>query len=190
MLSQLQLWNIFAKINLEKNILTAYHKVENETFQQAQKLKCRVLYDMNIQCIEFHLYETQILDSLEVIESNQLDYHLKYADRAALNLLTSKSNASDVLMVKNGLISDISYANVAFGNGKGWFTPRQPLLKGTKRQFLLEKGLLKEMDIKVIDLQHFNQIMTFNAMMEKSYFFSSFHNDKSISLQLTQSILQ
>lgn len=185
MLSQLQLWNIFATFDLKKEILNAYEKVENLTLQQAKKVKCRVIYEMTILHIEFLPYETQVLDSLGIIEANDIEYNLKYTNRTFLNELKLKTNASDVLIVKNGYITDISYANVAFSNRKEWFTPKKPLLKGTKRQFLIEKNKLIETDIQLKDLSYFNQIMLFNAMMEKVYHFSIKKQNNSIILELS-----
>jgi 4-amino-4-deoxychorismate lyase len=69
---------------------------------------------MKIQQIEFFPYEVQILDSLELIEATDLNYALKFANRDELNSLKNNSEASDVLIVKNGLITDISYAMLLF----------------------------------------------------------------------------
>lgn len=184
MLSQLQIWNIFNVFDLENQILEAYQKIENPQLNLADKIKCRVLYNMNIQAIEFYPYQMQTLENLQIIENNQIDYGLKYSDRTALNLIKSSSMASDVLITKNGLITDISYANVAFSDGNEWFTPRLPLLKGTKRQALIDAEKLVQKDIQVVDLQYFSQILIFNAMMEKKYQFSLIQNGNHIYLQL------
>jgi 4-amino-4-deoxychorismate lyase len=169
--SQLHFWNIFSNQNLQKIILDTFTSQNTTSLLATEIVRCRVLYDMKIQQIEFFPYEVQILDSLELIEATDLNYALKFANRDELNSLKNNSEASDVLIVKNGLITDISYANVAFFNGNQWLTPKTPLLKGTKRQQFIEQGKIIETDIKITDLQHFNAIKTFNAMMEKIYYF-------------------
>ena len=47
-----------------------------------------------------------------------------------------------------------------------WYTPEAPLLKGTKRQQLLDQGMIYLDDIKYRDLQDFGSIRLFNAMIE------------------------
>jgi 4-amino-4-deoxychorismate lyase len=173
MSSQLHLWNIWANIDLKTQILSAFDATHQGTTPIQELYKCRVLYDMAIQTIEFIPYHPQLLDSLQIMPLEQpLDYALKYADRSELNRLKSVSRASDILLTKNDCLLDISYANVAFNDGENWITPKHPLLKGTKRQFLIEKGALIEKILTINDLNKFNQIKTFNALMEITYNFT------------------
>jgi len=130
------------------------------------KYKCRILYGKTMQQPEYHPYQLKAIKSLKLFEANELDYNLKYIDRAALNkLFESKGGADDVLLIKQGLITDTSYCNIAFFDGDEWFTPAQPLLKGARRAFLLDQGLIKEADIKVADLEDFSHFKCFNAMI-------------------------
>ena len=46
-----------------------------------------------------------------------------------------------------------------------WYTPLHPLLKGTKRAELLDKGVLKEKEIKKEELSSFSAVRLFNAMI-------------------------
>ncbi len=48
------------------------------------------------------------------------------------------------LCVKNGLVTDCTIGNLVFFDGTGWVTPDQPLLKGTKRQALLDRKLVRK----------------------------------------------
>ncbi len=72
----------------------------------------------------------------------------------------------DILLVKEGLITDTTIANIAFYDGNSWYTPQHPLLKGTKRAQLLDQGLLLEKDLKPEDLSSFIAIRLFNAMID------------------------
>ena len=67
--------------------------------------------------------------------------------------------------MKNGLLTDTSIANIALYDGNDWCTPLHPLLKGTKRAELLDKGVLKEKEIKKEELSSFSAVRLFNAMI-------------------------
>ena len=50
--------------------------------------------------------------------------------------------------------------------GKHWGTPRHPLLPGTKRAALLDKGMIQKADITLEDLRNANKVSLFNAMID------------------------
>jgi len=85
----------------------------------------------------------------------------------ALNTLKKKADTDAILIVKNGEITDFTFANVVFFtlNNKA-FTPLNPLLKGTMRTQLLEKNKIRERIIKVSDLHLFNRVKPINAMLD------------------------
>ena len=72
----------------------------------------------------------------------------------------------DVLIVRNNLLTDTSIANVALEKEGVWYTPRTPLLKGTKRALLLEQGVLTECDIPSDEISSYSHIALFNAMID------------------------
>ena len=72
----------------------------------------------------------------------------------------------DVLIVRNNLLTDTSIANVALEKEGVWYTPRTPLLKGTKRALLLEQGVLTECDIPSDVISSYSHIALFNAMID------------------------
>lgn len=73
--------------------------------------------------------------------SDTIDYRYKSTDRKELEALYAlRGNQDDVLIVRNNLLTDTSIANVALEKEGVWYTPRTPLLKGTKRALLLEQG--------------------------------------------------
>jgi 4-amino-4-deoxychorismate lyase len=128
--------------------------------------KCRIVYDDTQRQVEFQEYRPRIVKSLKVVEHDRINYEFKYTDRSTLNHLVSlRENCDDVLIVKRGLVTDSSYANVAFRKGKEWFTPWQPLLKGTMRQVLLEYNQLKEEEISKKEIRDFEAVKIFNAML-------------------------
>jgi 4-amino-4-deoxychorismate lyase len=128
--------------------------------------KCRIVYNDTAQQVEFQEYRPRKITSLKAIEHDRIQYDFKYTDRSTLNHLFSlRENCDDVIIVKRGLVTDASYANVAFKKGKEWFTPWQPLLKGTMRQALLEYNRLKEEEISKKEIRNFDAVKIFNAML-------------------------
>ena len=67
--------------------------------------------------------------------------------------------------MKNNLVTDSYYANLAFYDGSNWLTPKSYLLPGVKRQYLLEMGLISEIEISLVDIQSFQKISLINAML-------------------------
>ena len=127
--------------------------------------RCRVLYAQTIQSIEYIPYQEKNIQSLKIVPSS-LDYHLKYANRESLNqLLLAHNDVDDILIEKEGYLTDTSIANIAFHDGKQWVTPTQPLLKGTMRQKLLDEGFLQTRNIKKEDLHHYTQVALINGMV-------------------------
>jgi 4-amino-4-deoxychorismate lyase len=131
-----------------------------------EKYKCRVTYGAEVVTIEWEKYLFRSIQSLRLIEDNYLDYAFKYKNRTALNALhAQRGTCDDVLIVKNGLITDTSYANVAFFDGTSWYTPAQPLLPGTQRAFLLDEGVIFPKEISAEDLSQYRAVKWFNAMV-------------------------
>jgi len=129
--------------------------------------KLRVLYGPTIDKIEIKPYLSRSIQSLKVVTHRSIDYHLKYNDRQILtNLYAQRANCDDIIIVKNGFVTDSFAGNLLFSDGKRWFTPSTPLLKGTKRQLLLDQGIIFEKEIKEDDMKNYLQIGLINAMID------------------------
>ena len=97
---------------------------------------------------------------------DEINYSHKYFDRSRLEkLFFQKGNCDDILILKNGFITDTFFANILLYNGNEWLTPSNPLLKGTQRQFLLETEKVITADIRPSDLKNFKKARLVNAMM-------------------------
>ena len=104
---------------------------------------------------------------MKLVEDNEIDYSFKSTDRACLNSLAAqKGDCDEVLIVKNGLLTDTSFTNVAVFDGERWLTPKHPLLLGTKRASLLERQVIKEADISVETLMNAQKVSLINAMID------------------------
>lgn len=132
-----------------------------------ERIKARVVYDVNGVCeTTFQTYKRREIQWLRMVEDNDISYTFKSTDRHELDhLLALRDGCDEVLIVKNGLITDTSFTNVAFFDGHKWLTPAQPLLNGTMRQWLLQCGQLTETQITPASLASFQRIMLFNAMI-------------------------
>lgn len=129
-------------------------------------VKCRILYSLENLEIEYSHYKFREINSLKIIHDNSIDYSFKYADRRAFDrLIAQKENCDDILIIKNGFVTDTSFTNVVFESDKGLFTPSTYLLSGTKRQTLLKERVIKEKVIRIEDIEDYRKLYLINAMM-------------------------
>ena len=129
--------------------------------------KCRVVYQQRIERVEFIPYQPSAIRTLRRVYCDIIEYDHKYEDRNRLKeLFNQREECDDVLIIKNGLVTDTSYANIIFYDGQRWFTPAQPLLQGTQRQYLLDQGVVERANIKKQDIPLFQQFRLINALLE------------------------
>lgn len=128
--------------------------------------KCRVLYSNKIEKIEFTPYSLRRIETVELVADNNIEYSFKYADRGRLNALQAASRCNEIIIVKDGFITDSSYTNLVFKQGKEYFTPKECLLPGTKRQALLDAGIIKPVSIRPKDLSSYESVHFINAMID------------------------
>ena len=129
--------------------------------------KCKIIYDQDIISIEFTLYQPRRINFLKIIEDDTIGYDYKYLDRRCFDaILNDLPKESDILIIKNGKVTDTSFSNVVFWDGKNWITPAEPLLAGTKRQLLLDEGKIHQEEIMVDDLYKFKSVKLINAMLD------------------------
>lgn len=134
---------------------------------QSGRIKLRISYRLKDKEVSFHPYKRKVINSLRVIHDDTIDYDIKFEDRSHLTTLFEKRDGcDDILIVKNGLVSDSSYANIIFRDENGWVTPRTPLLQGTKRAKLLAEGFITERTIKVEDVNSFQGFQLINALLD------------------------
>ena len=128
-------------------------------------VKCRVIYDRTITSIDFSHYTVRSILSLSVIHDDTINYPLKWVERPQLDeLYAQRQGADEILIFKNGLLTDAYYYNVVIAvNGK-YLTPRLPLLKGVRRAQLLVMEWIEEADIDLKLLRQATSIYLVNAM--------------------------
>ena len=127
--------------------------------------RCRVIYATSINSIEFSPYIPANIKTLKIVDAGTLAYDYKYLDRSRLTALIDKKTADDILIIRNGCVTDVSFANIVFTDGEHWITPDTPLLHGTMRELLLRKGVIKLDRITINDLSLFTHFRLINAML-------------------------
>jgi 4-amino-4-deoxychorismate lyase len=127
--------------------------------------RCRIIYGQEVVSTEFTPYVPAAVRTLKLVYADTLDYDLKYLDRRGLTGLINRDLADDILIVKEGNITDTSYSNIVFSDGKQWVTPDTPLLCGTMREKLLTDGIIKADRITVETLSRFTHFRLINAML-------------------------
>ena len=112
--------------------------------------KCRIEYGETPEIIEFVPYQSREIKSLKLVDAPVESTLFKSTDRTQFNeAFAKRGECDDVLMVRDGFLTDTSYANVALWNGTKWLTPAKPALFGTQRAFLLANGSIAEAKIRV-----------------------------------------
>jgi 4-amino-4-deoxychorismate lyase len=128
--------------------------------------RCRFLYGADGYEVRFHPYTPRTFSSLKLIRTDELDYSHKYADRSALERLFGQRGAcDDVLIVRNGFVTDTTIANVALFIDGQWLTPQRPLLQGTARARLIDEGFLCPASLREEDIAKAQRVALMNAMM-------------------------
>ncbi|WP_313580657.1 aminotransferase class IV [Chishuiella sp.] len=130
------------------------------------KYKVRIVYDKDIQSIEFLPYTMKTIETIKLFTiDDKVDYSYKYVERSFFDEYINETKTDDLVLVKSNYITDCIYSNIVFFDGEQWITPKTFLLKGTMRESLLDNGKILQKNIKVSDLNNFKSFKRINAMM-------------------------
>ena len=157
--SRAELFNTKEQIDLSR-IISVPDELSNELY------KCRVIYSVEIISITFQKYKEKKISSLQLVQDNDITYTHKYEDRTEIEKHLSVTKADEILIIKNGFVTDTSFSNVVFFDGTKYFTPSSPLLKGTKRAKLIADGTIQEEEIRLNDIQKFKFVYLVNALLD------------------------
>ena len=157
--SRAELFNVKEHIDLNKTISIPKHL-------SYDLYKCRVIYSQEIISVDFQRYHKKKVDYLQIVHDNEMSYYHKFEDRTKFENHLMKSKADDILIIKNGFVTDTSFSNVVFSDGVKFFTPSTPLLKGTKRAKLITEDIIQEEEIRLTDIGKFKFIYLVNALMD------------------------
>ena len=128
--------------------------------------RCKVVYDSCIKSVDFYPYEEREIKSFKIVYSD-IEYDYKYHDRSKIdNLFAKKEACDDILIVDHhDRLRDTSIANIAIMIDGIWWTPKNPLLKGTMREKFLRDNILYEKELFVKDIENIENFAIMNAMI-------------------------
>jgi 4-amino-4-deoxychorismate lyase len=111
-------------------------------------------------------YFEKSLTTFRLIRDDNIKYDLKYSNRINIDKLWNlRQDCDDIIIVKNGNITDSRFANLVLFDGQKWLTPDTPLLNGTCRQRLIDEKIITPKRITIEDLFHYSKLTTINAMI-------------------------
>jgi 4-amino-4-deoxychorismate lyase len=127
--------------------------------------KFRVVYSTDVISASIERYVIKHTLTLKVIEYDEIDYSYKYEDRSALEALREKrEDCDDILIVKNGFVTDSSFGNIVYEDRGILYTPMSCLLQGTMRAKFLDEKRIIQKDLKIADLYEYKSIFMINSM--------------------------
>jgi 4-amino-4-deoxychorismate lyase len=127
--------------------------------------KCRVIYNQEETWTEIKKYKSPLISSAKLIFNNSVEYKHKYIARRELEILyNSRDGADEIIIVKNGFITDAYYFNIILLIDGEFLTPQYPLLNGVMRQFLIDRGKIKVAKLSVNSLKVAEKIFFINAL--------------------------
>jgi 4-amino-4-deoxychorismate lyase len=126
--------------------------------------RCKLLYAKEVDSVTLTPYRPRSYSMLKLVHAN-IDYPYKSTDRGAIeDLFKERGEADDIIIVRDGMLTDTSIANIALYDGVAWYTPENPLLEGTMRASLLAEKKLKTKILKPDDLKKSVKFAVMNAM--------------------------
>lgn len=137
------------------------------TLAQRGKWRVSVTYSpSSLLSIHFVPYQVPEIGLLKPITIEENYYPYKWADRSQFESIKRElPRGTEPLFILDGLVTDTSFTNVVLEKDGQLFTPKSYLLKGTKRSYLLDKGIIQECNITLENLRHYDTIHLVNAML-------------------------
>ena len=132
--------------------------------QEQGIFRCKLIYDTEVHEVTLTPYRKRSYRNFRCIDAD-IDYPYKSTDRSAIDqLFAQRGECDDIIIVRDGLLTDTSIANVALFDGLHWYTPKTPLLEGTFRASLLAENHIKTKDLDRRSLQKCTKFAIMNAM--------------------------
>ena len=156
----------FKNFFMRKEVLNLENIISSIEIPPKDLYKLRVIYNESKCFTEFVPYEIKPISSLQLVTDNSIEYSFKSLERNCLNNLKKDVKEDEIIIVKNDKITDCSYANLVFWDGKEWFAPKFFLLNGTCRQRLIAEGKIKETEITNQSIFKYEKVGLINAMID------------------------
>jgi len=129
--------------------------------------RVRVVYSKYVESVEFIPVMPRVFNRFRLVFNDEIDYSCKFLDRTCFDAFNGQKNDVDeVVIVKNGFVTDTTISNLIFYDSKSWYTPDTYLLNGTMRQLLLDSGQIEECTVTEASLARFTHLMMINALLD------------------------
>ena len=146
-------------------IFNLFSLIQPPALLQNRLIRCRINYNDKTTQIQYFEYHRKIYRTFQPVICDDIEYCLKYTDRSLINkLFAQRGTCDEIIIIKNGKVTDCSIGNLIFRQGKKWYTPDTPLLLGTQREILLQEGKIQDTTIFQEDIVNFDEIKIINAM--------------------------
>ncbi|NBI42996.1 hypothetical protein GVX76_05750 [[Haemophilus] felis] len=131
----------------------------------APLIRCRISYNHQECKVEYFPYQRKNYRTFKPIICDDIEYGLKLSDRKLINsLFEQRGNCDEIIIIKQGKITDCSIGNLIFRRDSQWFTSNTPLLAGTQRAHLIAQNKIQVCEICIDDLTKFDEIRIINAL--------------------------
>lgn len=129
--------------------------------------RCKLIYDeTGVLDVQFFPYTKRDIKSFKLIFDDEIEYEKKYLNRENIDKLFDKrEDCDEIIIIKNGVVTDTSIANIAIFYENKWLISKNSLLEGTTKARLVEEKFLQQKDISVQMLQGSTKIALLNAMI-------------------------
>lgn len=112
-------------------------------------------------------YQLPAIAQLQMVAIRENFYAKKWADRARLNAYKAAlPRGVEPLFILDGQASDTTFTNIVLERNGQLFTPAAPLLRGTKRQKLLDACTVQAIPLRAVDILQFQCVHLINAMLD------------------------
>jgi 4-amino-4-deoxychorismate lyase len=89
-----------------------------------------------------------------------------FFEKEDYKLFLKKDSCDEIIILKNGVVTDTTIANIAIFYDGVWITSKNCLLEGTSRAKLIEKKEIFVKDISLDMLKKASKIALMNAMID------------------------
>jgi branched-subunit amino acid aminotransferase/4-amino-4-deoxychorismate lyase len=126
-------------------------------------------FAINFRKLKTFKHEPIVLKLTKRVQSPDLD-QIKigsYGKEIFLRKKAKAQGADDILFYGEGLVFETTIANIFFRKGEQLYTPKNGIYKGLSRQKLIDDKGVIEKDIKLSDLQQYDEIFTASSLFDK-----------------------
>jgi 4-amino-4-deoxychorismate lyase len=172
----------FKKFYRASNLLVLKSAIHDSFLNKEGKYKCKVLYNNSKYDIYSEKYIQKEFKSHYLVDIGRIEYNYKYINRDNLLRNCNDNSNSHALFFKKDLLTDGEFANIILYDGINWLTPKNALLEGTMREYLLDQKIIFAETISIRELYRFKSFKLINAL-------NSFEEAKEYAIEHIISIL-